>query len=69
MAKFVESKHGNPMLLDKGGHVFKSSVKRGRKIYWTCREKNKKCLSKGGLISESFSLWLKPPTQGAKLYS
>jgi len=46
MAKFVESKYGNPMLLDEGGHVYKSSVKRGRKIYWTCREKNKKCLSK-----------------------
>ena len=61
MAKFVESKYGNPMLLDKGGHVYKSSVKRGRKIYWTCREKNKKCLSKGGLISKKFSLWLKSP--------
>mgnify|MGYP001409430392 CR=1 FL=1 len=34
------------MTSNKGGHVYKSSVKRGRKIYWTCREKNKKCLSK-----------------------
>ena len=39
VAKFTESVQGNPMLLDKEGHPFKTSVKRGRKIYWICRDR------------------------------
>ena len=38
VARFVESHRGNPMLLDKDGYVFNVNRKRGRKIYWICRE-------------------------------
>ena len=39
VARFTENFKGNPMLLDKDGHPFKTNMKRGRKIYWVCRDR------------------------------
>ena len=43
MAQLVESKFGNHMLMDKMGHVYQvnSRSKDGKKIYWTCRQRNR----------------------------
>ena len=53
-AKFIESKFGKPMLLDRNGQVFTCAqgYKQGVKNWWTCREymrkkgKPKKCPAK-----------------------
>ena len=40
LARFVESQMGNPLLVDKEGHVF-NTIRRnvdGTNIFWTCRE-------------------------------
>ena len=39
VARFTESFKGNPMLLDKDGYPFQQNNKRGKKIYWVCRDK------------------------------
>ena len=48
-AKYIESKFGNPMLLDRNGHVFtanggykKGKLKKGDKNWWRCRESMRK---------------------------
>ena len=40
LARFVESKNGNPLLVDKKGHVFQTVRTNvdGTRIYWKCRE-------------------------------
>ena len=39
-AKYIESKFGNPMLLDRNGQVFTANggYKKGVKNWWRCRE-------------------------------
>ena len=46
MGRFVESKFGNTLLLDKAGFVYlvKHKMKNSSKIHWACREfKKEKC--------------------------
>ena len=58
VAKFVESSKANPMLLDKDGYVFTANRKRGRKIYWLCREnKNMKCPAKASTNGIYVTKW------------
>ena len=48
----------NPMLLDKDGYVFTANKKRGRKIYWICREnKNMKCPAKASTNGIYVTKW------------
>ena len=52
VGRFIESKFGNALLMDKNGYVYKATKKSksGRKIHWVCRDydrdKNKKCYAK-----------------------
>ena len=49
MGRFVESKFGNTLLLDKAGYVYlvKNKMKKNAKIHWACREfKKEKCYAK-----------------------
>ena len=49
MGRFVESKFGNTLLLDKEGFVYlvKHKMKNSSKIHWACREfKKEKCYAK-----------------------
>ena len=43
MARFVDSKFGNHMLVDKAGHVYQLNSRnpKGTKIYWVCRQKQR----------------------------
>ena len=53
----------NPMLLDKDGYVFTANKKRGRKIYWVCRENkrtaslNLKCPAKASTNGIHVTKW------------
>ena len=40
IARFVDSKFGNHMLVDSKGHVYQVNTRnpKGTKIYWICRE-------------------------------
>ena len=40
-AKFIESRAGKPMLLDRNGQGFISHQKYGARTYWSCRENKK----------------------------
>ena len=40
-AKFIESRAGKPVLLDKNGQGFTSEKKHGDRLYWQCREYRK----------------------------
>ena len=40
-AKFIESRHGKPMLLDRNGQGFTSEKKHGVNTYWQCSESRK----------------------------
>ena len=40
-AKFIESRAGKPMLLDRNGQGFTSHKKHGVSLYWQCREYRK----------------------------
>ena len=40
-AKFIESRNGKPMLLDRNGQGFISHKKHGVRTYWCCREYKK----------------------------
>ena len=43
-ARFVESRTGNPMLLDKDGYIFFSNKKGKNWTYWKCKETDsRKC--------------------------
>ena len=58
VARFTESFKGNPMLLDKDGYPFKTSMKRGRKIYWICRDKVlEKCPARAVTNGIHVSMW------------
>ena len=46
MGKFIQSKFGNAILMDKAGFVYKTKSKIGKKIYWICRESDKKQIDK-----------------------
>lgn len=48
VGRFIQSKFGNALLMDKAGYVYKTSCrdKQGRKIYWICREYEKKQIDK-----------------------
>ena len=48
-AKYIESKFGNPMLLDRNGQVFitaNGGYKKGDKHWWRCRESRRRRQSK-----------------------
>ena len=40
-ARFIESRHGKPMLLDRNGQGFTSEKKHGVNTYWQCSESRK----------------------------
>ena len=40
-AKFIESRNGKPMLLDRNGQGFTSEKKHGVSTYWQCSESRK----------------------------
>ena len=43
-AKFIESRNGKPMLLDRNGQRFTSENKHGNRTYWQCRKyKKQRC--------------------------
>ena len=52
VGRFIESKFGNALLMDKNGYVYKATKKSksGRRINWVCRDydrdKNNKCYAK-----------------------
>ena len=43
IARFVDSKFGNHMLVDKAGHIYQVNTRnpKGTKIYWICRQKQR----------------------------
>ena len=50
VAIFIESRYGNPMLVDKEGYIF-NTIKRspdGTKTYWKCSQYKRKDLRKNG---------------------
>ena len=38
IGRFIESKFGNSLLMDKAGYTYRANRKRNSKIYWMCRE-------------------------------
>ena len=38
IGRFIESKFGNSLLMDKAGYIYRANRKRNSKIYWMCRE-------------------------------
>ena len=53
LAKFVQTKSGNQLLLDIDGYVYNRSSQNGTTLYWCCRNKdNKRCLARA--ITEKF---------------
>ena len=52
VAKFVQTKSGNRLLLDTDGYVYNRSSQNGTTLYWCCRNKdNRKCAARA--ISEN----------------
>ena len=56
-SSFNQSQHNSKYLTNE--------VKEEQKIYWYISDLVRASYFKGGLISESFSNWLKPPKKGA----
>ena len=52
-AKFIESRHGKPMLLDRNGQGFTSEKKHGVNTYWqVVNPESKVGLTKGSVLPE-----------------
>ena len=58
VAKYVQTKYGNALLLDRNGYVYGRNARNGSKMYWCCRNKDKDaCLARATTDDNYVTYW------------